>query len=432
MGHDLKKRIYKIFDPAEPVPADEPDLYVELDEVRGREIVVQRLKENIDLSTSFTCQALTGHKGSGKSTELLRLKSQLEKEGYFVVYCETRHDIDDNDVDFLEVLISIIRQLAVQVKDGAKISLKSGYFKDRWERLKKLALTEIDFSSLDLAAGLAKIRTVLKSSPDVRKEIRKALEPDSGNWISAANDVIGEAILELKKKGKKGLVIIADDLDKMITRPFGETGRTTSEYLFINRHQQLAGFKCHMVYTMPLALVYSYCGPTITKLYGGHVPVVPMTRIRNRPGKAEGIFERGYSKMRDMIDRRLTKANARFDDVFQDTNVRDELIRISGGQPSDLMIYIRGAMIRGGLPIEREAVDLTAQEAARTYVRQHRLEYEPILKDVHEKGVFQRTDDSERFIRELLDSRAILQYLNGGEWYALNPVIPLDIVTGQT
>ena len=421
MSEDVEQRIYRIFDPAGPLHEEQMNLYVELDPVRGDADVVNGLAKRIELSDSETCQAITGHRGSGKSTELLRLKKKLEDDKWFVVFCECRKDVDFNDVDFPDVMISILRQMAEQLKDREEISLKPGYFKDRLGRFKELLFTEIDLEKISFDAGLLKLTTALKSGPDMREEIRKALEPDTANWIDAANEYIGVAIDELTQRGYNGLVIIVDDLDKMITRPMEKGEFTTSEHLFIIRHSQISAFKCHTIFTMPLELVYSHKEPEIANRFGGHPCVIPMTKIREKPPSKEEVKE-GMDKFRELIQKRLEKAEADSKDVFEE-GIEDQLIRLSGGQPSELMIIIREALISKGLPITSEAVKRVERAGREAYRRQIRSDYWPILEEVKDNGIFTRTIDREVAIRELLDSRAILQYINEEEWYALNPYI---------
>ncbi len=200
MSYDLK-RIYQVFDPA-PLTEDETDLYVDLNEVRGSSGLVNKLAQTIRLSGKPTCQLLAGHRGSGKSTELQRLQGKLESgpEKFFTVFCEILEDIEPNDVDFPDVLIAIVRQMADQFHKRLKIRLKPGYFKQRWEEIKNLLGSDVDFTKAELGVGLAKFSTAIKSSPNTRIEIRKNLEPRTNSWIDAANDVISDAALKLSKK----------------------------------------------------------------------------------------------------------------------------------------------------------------------------------------------------------------------------------------
>lgn len=422
MSYDLK-RIYQVFDPA-PLTEDETDLYVNLDKVRGSSGLVNKLAQTIRLSGKPTCQLLAGHRGSGKSTELKRLQGKLESgpEKFFTVFCEILEDIEPNDVDFPDVLIAIIRQMAEQFQKRLEVRLKPGYFKQRWEEIKNILGSDVDFTKVELGVGLAKFSAAIKSSPNTRLEIRKNLEPRTNSWIDAANDVISEAVLNLSKKDYVDLVIIVDGLDKMTLRPHPEVGCSTAEYLFAERHAQLTAFNCHLIYTMPIALAYSCRERDIANLYGcAAPPVVPMTMIFDATGKKN---KAGFDKFRELIRRRLKKAGAKENDVFDNNSTRDKIIEYSGGQPRELITLIRDSIIEAELPITLSAIEKVARKARHAYARQLRQEHWAIIEQVRRDHALRRTEENDLLYMELLDNRAILQYENGGEWYGLNPLLP--------
>jgi hypothetical protein len=96
------------------------------------------------------------------------------------------------------------------------------------------------------------------------------MEPDTGNLLNAANDTISEAVLELNKKGYKGLVILVDDLDKIVIRPIDHLGCSSAEYLFVHRAAQLTAFNCHVIYSMPISLANS--APSIGQSSNPYAP----------------------------------------------------------------------------------------------------------------------------------------------------------------
>src|SRR6266542_422296 len=104
MASDIA-RLYQQCDPARPLPAGDPR-YVPVTGVRGPGDLAARLANTIRLSDAPLHLLFTGHRGGGKSTELLRLKHALEHppgvvNGFFVVYFEAdAEDVDVNDVDF--------------------------------------------------------------------------------------------------------------------------------------------------------------------------------------------------------------------------------------------------------------------------------------------------------------------------------------------
>ena len=58
--------IYSIFSPT-PLRADQNELYVDLEDVRGKTGLVQRMAQKIRLAEEPTCQVLTGHRGSARA-----------------------------------------------------------------------------------------------------------------------------------------------------------------------------------------------------------------------------------------------------------------------------------------------------------------------------------------------------------------------------
>ena len=422
MSNDLKS-IYQVFTPA-PLSAEQTDLYVNLDTVRGSSGLVDRLAQNIRLAAAPTCQLLAGHHGSGKSTELRRLQQNLQntKEEFFAVLCDMQEDIDPNDVDFPDILAGIIRQTATQIREKLSIKLKPGYFKQRWQEVKDILYREIDLTKVELDAGLARFTAVIKSSPNTRVEIRKLLEPHTTNWIEAANDVIREAELKLSKKGYSGLVIIVDGLDKISPR-LHESGRCTlAEYLFENRFTQLTAFKCHLVYTMPISVAYSCRERNIAHLYGYVAPpVIPMVMVCDANNRKHN---EGINKFKELIEKRCKKVNVKTS-IFENAKVEDKVIEYSGGQPREVMTLIRDCLVQGGLPIKAKSVEQVARKIRHAYDRQLREEHWEIIKQVRKEHRLKRKEDNDHLYMELLDSRAILQYENGGEWYGINPLLPL-------
>ncbi|MBN1508421.1 MAG: hypothetical protein JW955_16350 [Sedimentisphaerales bacterium] len=422
MAVDLK-RIYRAFDPA-PLSGEDNDLYVPLDDVRGSSDLVPRLTKPIRLSEKATFHLLAGHIGSGKSTELRRVQNELEsaEDRFFTVFCQILEDIDPSDADFPDVLIAIIRQVASEFRERLHITLKPGYFKQRLEELKTLLGTEVKLESLELESGLGKFTAAIKSSPSTRDQIRKALEPVTDTWITAANEVLGEAIQHVAKKGYAGLAIIIDDLDKLSVVPRPESGGSVAERLFLTRHAQLTAFKCHMIYTIPLALAYSCKEREIANLYSMTAPpVVPMTKIFDHDGEKHAP---GFEKFRAIIARRLRKAGVEEKDVFASNAVRDKVVEDSGGQPRFLVTLIRDSLVEGDLPLTKSTVDTVAKKATHSYARQLREEHWKIIEQVRKTHELKRSADNDSFCMDLLANRAILQYLNDKEWYGLNPLLP--------
>jgi hypothetical protein len=99
----------------------------------------------------FTCNLYAGHRGAGKSTELLRLKEDLERQKYYVVYfAADEEDIDPEDAQYTDILLACTRRLLDALKESAKPDPLLNWLGSRWQSLKDLALTEVSFDSLNV------------------------------------------------------------------------------------------------------------------------------------------------------------------------------------------------------------------------------------------------------------------------------------------
>lgn len=150
MTEDLITRIYNSFHPFEPLQPGSP-AYVDCSEVRGKEDIFREIGKKIIRSNCKTCQLYTGHRGVGKSTELLRLKEYLEKNGCFVVYFgATEGDIDEQDVQYTDIILASVRHILEELKDRADPQPLLQCLESRWTALKDLALSEVDFETLQI------------------------------------------------------------------------------------------------------------------------------------------------------------------------------------------------------------------------------------------------------------------------------------------
>jgi hypothetical protein len=205
-----------------------------------------RLANEIERSDGPLHLLFAGHRGGGKSTELLRLEHRLsqppaEGEGFFIVYFEAdKEDVDVNDVDFPDLLLAVIRQVGKALRERAGVELRPARLSRFVDDFKQLLGSEVQFERLELDAKIARFTAAIKSSPNVRRDIRKALEPGVSNLIQAANDLLDEASTRLKARGFRDLVLIADNLDRIVLRDIPDSPFNTHEQLFINRGAQLA------------------------------------------------------------------------------------------------------------------------------------------------------------------------------------------------
>ncbi len=241
--------------------------YIDFAKVRGNSII-QELQRTIVLSEDEpTCQLFTGHIGCGKSTELSKLKTQLEKEGFHVVYFKSSQDLDMADVDISDILLAITRQISQSLED-AGIKLQPSRFQELLQGAATLLNSDVmglnvkvpkggnwglkaESDKFNLSLGIAEITTKAKNSTTIRSLLRQHLEPRVNSILEALNqELIAPAQQQLEEQNKPGLVVIVDNLDCIDNRiRLGD--KSQPEYLFIERGEQLNKLQCHVVYTIP-------------------------------------------------------------------------------------------------------------------------------------------------------------------------------------
>ncbi|HEY9802238.1 MAG TPA: P-loop NTPase fold protein [Leptolyngbyaceae cyanobacterium] len=428
MPLDLE-RFYQACNPSRPLimsNASDRSYYIDFAAVRGGKIIEALLRTITRISPDApTCQLFTGHLGCGKSTELLRLKAELEEQQFHVVYFESTHVLEMADVDVTDILLAIAGQVSESL-EAIKIRLKPKYFTRLFGEVVDFLQTPIELGvEGELSVGIAKITAKTKESPQLRRRLRDYLEPRTQSILQSINsELLERANKDLKALGKRGLVVIVDNLDRVAIRPL-PSGVSLPEYLFIERGEQLRNLNCHVVYTIPLALTFSNNSAELQHRLGGGVApkVLPMIPVRLRSGE---IFTQGLGLMRQMVLARSfpdIRASDRLElttEVFDSLETLDRLCLISGGHVRDLLGLLFDCLREQDPPFGRDCVELVIQRQ-RDYranaIDPH--EWELIFKVMQEQRV---KGDIE--YHALLRSLFVFEYRDHqGAWFAVNPVI---------
>lgn len=425
---DILKKLFNTFDPFRPLPAGDP-LYVDCREVRGDRDILEELGGEILLSDSMTCQLYIGHRGAGKSTELLRLQAYLNGEDCFVVYfAADEEDIDPEDAQYTDILLACARHLLESLKESADPKPVLKWLKSRLQELKDLALTEISLEGFEVELGVAdftKLTTKLKSEPGIRQKIREQVNPHTKDLITALNQFIGEAKKKLPS-GYSQLLIIVDNLDRVVPVVQGD-GRTNHEHIFIDRNEQLKALSLHshLIYTVPISIAYSAQRSNLRDIYG-EFQVLPMIMVRTKAGE---VYEPGITIVKEVIAKRINQIDPKLSlktDIFENQEILDQLCLMSGGHMRELILLMRSTIKRTAkLPIPLKAVQRAITEAREHYRRTVEHDQWQILAEVsHSKDIV-----NEDQCRRLLFSRCLLEYRyfdTEGElqcWHDVHPLI---------
>lgn len=283
--------------------------YVDFSDWRGDEhiqMVARRItRANQAQPVQYLKQLVTGHRGCGKTTELLRLKAHLEDKGYFVVYFDSALELDMNDVDYTDILMSTMYQLAWQVNEAdLDIQLREKQVENLLRRLGQV--TQETESQITVESGieaevgtgvklpfftaLASIKSAFKHGTTQKKNYRIEIKQRVALFLQDLNDLINDLQIKLGDIGKKGLVIIIDSLDRIIPGTLDEEGRRTSHTeIFIEHSDHLKAPHCHIVYTVPISIHFN---ANLNTVYSDKTVTIPMIKVRDED---DSEYEGGLS-----------------------------------------------------------------------------------------------------------------------------------------
>lgn len=428
----------RLFNACDPSRAARPEYYVDGTPARGGSGLVSDYMQKLGLAQAgaYRTYLLSGHIGCGKSSELTHLRQKLKAAGYVPVLVSTDEYLDVFDVTAPDILLAALTELADVLRDDHSIELVTAT--PFWKRIGDV-INQIQVEG-ELAAKTAipgapveasvKIKVQkLRQDDSLRKRVRDALEARAGSLLDEVNATLLHAsrALDEKKKGHRGIVLLLDNLERIVKVGSQREGLASHRELFIERHAQLTGLAAHVIYTVPLRLLRSQVdGPTVQQLYGDYF-VLPMIKIHARQDRSP--YATGIRCLKDMLEKRAGQPLAQ---VFAPAAL-DFLLTYSGGHTRLLMSFVQQACAYAqSLPIPlsaaHRAIAQTVSMYSTTIVESHwRKLAELDLSDD------QKLRNGDLDYLGLLESLAILEYVNGGEetnpfdpveqWYAVNPIV---------
>ena len=419
----------------EPLQLGDPR-YVDLSagqETRDLVLLRQYVEGQSADERRYALAAFSGHRGCGKTTQLLRLQRDLGPRFTSIHVYADETLLQDPDLDYPDLMLWLVDQLAREF-DRLGHRLDERLLKDVAEWF--AARTEEDVTTLRAEATveaeaetgakaglylislklLARIKSMMQGSVERRQTMRRELQRYSADLLSRVNQLLDAAARVLERGGKSpDLLIVQDNLDRL--------GAVPAERLFIEKGDLLGRLNAHAIYTAPVAMVLSAAANTGQVFE--HSYTLPMVKVQQRNG-------RPYSKGIEALVA-LIAARADLGEVFADAKVPQYLARMSGGSVRDLIRLLSEAQSFA----RADGKDRIDQSSAKDAVQRVRLSLERTLwpykalagihrsKSLPEPEVAdqQQLEQARAFYADLLIKGVVLEY-NGGEcWYDVHPIM---------
>ena len=350
----------------------------------------------------------SGHRGCGKSTELLHLLSNPEiSRKYWPINFSIREEADIIDLDFRDVLLAIGGRLFREYrKKGGQLPDQLLKELNGWKgKVEKEISTILEgrASDVELSAGIdaffANAGMKMKLEPATRVELRQVVETDITGLISIINHVA----TAIYSRERRIPLILIDDMDK----PDLEKARA----IFHDRREIMMQPNCAIVYTVSSALFYSKEFDAIRD------QAVFLQNIELHPPMDPAAHHaEGYNTLRQFVHVRMAPE-------LSDEDALEAAISYSGGVFREMARIMRTAIGRArrrrSSRLDCSDVEWAATEIRNEYRRILDKEDIKLLKKVAENNRLEYTDR----LRPLLQLLALLEYRDGENWCDVHPVL---------
>jgi hypothetical protein len=397
---------------------------------------IERLFTGISFSDNESLHLVTGQRGTGKSTELLRLRNTLQDNGYVVFYINMLEYLHASEpVEITDFLISACIGLAREAEEKYGLNqLQESY----WGRLQgffkaiRLEKANIEAEALGVKFGIdlannLRIDDVFKRrlQEASRGYIRQLVE-DAHHFVM---DLVNAVRAKLNQPDQQVAFII--DSFEQIRGHYGNAAQVHDSIvrMFTTYGRNLQLPMLHTVITIPPYL--SSAAPNVARVLGS-MPVISLPSIHVRKRQCAEVDEVGVRIMQQIVKRRSPEAT----EIFNDAGLR-ELAIASGGDLRDFFglvrstLVIAGTSLTVGLPIQFPVMHKAKEQLQRSMLPINDQAVQWLAK-VHTTGQAE-LPESEKLpeLAELFDNNLIINYRNGDDWYGIHPLVVDYVVERQ-
>ncbi|HLP44470.1 MAG TPA: hypothetical protein VK469_00895 [Candidatus Kapabacteria bacterium] len=368
-----------------------------------------------------------GHAGNGKSTELNKFIFDPEISRRFeIIKIDILESLDPNDIDIVEFLITICFHILTFAEEK-NIKIES-YFKNQFEKLEgffreklKIETTQSKGRTKEMGiqseAGSSFIFLFLKFKADFYAKMRGDVDSrhtvrnEYRPRINELTGLVKNLVMDIKPKleGKEPLIIV-DGLDRAAV--------VAAEKLFADDAQNLALIdNVSMLLTVPISLIHSVKSAMVENTVGKmHVLKNILIRTSNKTKTDE--TERNREAMKNAVLRRM-------EEKLISAEALDMAVDYAGGVFRTLIELIASAalqadVIKGTRISENDMKEAIKELRIKRSRSLSRSQWE-ILIEIDTNKKFTGDMDEKRL--QLLAGLYVLEYINGGEWYSVNPLL---------
>ena len=389
---------------------------------------VQELADQVDFTEGAGAYLFTGNRGTGKTTELLRLSQQLQDKGCTVFYADMSEYLNlTASVEISDFLITIFGALSEKVSDRYHSTPGDrGFF----DRMSDFLSQEVKLEGLSLAVDGVELKAALLQDPTFKQQLQKGTRGHVARLVKEAQKFALEVatfVRERENDENRKIVFIVDSVERL--RGVGDTKDVnevfkSAETIFSSHADKLKFSGINVVYTVPPYLS-ALAGGLGAYYSGGRIYTLPSVHIYDAcpPDNAEPQpSDTGVNAMLEVLTRRYPQ----WQTFLREEDVR-RLACSSGGDLRDFFRMLQQCVIKSlhpqHLPLP-ESVIKSAEDAVRNDMLPLAQDDREKLRQIsrYHKPELESLDKLPDFAR-LLQGKYVLNYRNGQDWYDIHPLL---------
>ena len=397
---------YVVLDPIRPLEGEWLErFYAE----RPEEASIAPLLQALSLDPSDDDKTLfTGHRGSGKTTELARLEEILRPTHTVVRFGENLFNL--GDVHYTDLLVVLGQQVFQKARDsGVRLNedrlhdLLFWYTTHVFEKSEQgKAVSEVGG---ELDAVFARFSMKLINDAPYRREIVRAqTQANLADLLRRLNSLLED----LQAKSGRRTMVIVDGLEKMYDL-------NQVHDLFCQGANALMEPHCRAIYTVPLALYHTDDFQQVRMSFTRDFPL-PNVRTVERDGRTPCL--EGRQALLHVLDCRLIPG-------LLAPEAAERLVDLCGGVLKELIALARNAVLRARRvrgekgPAQPADVEYAARQVRNTYRAALTKEQYEGLWQLYSGGRFVNSEVA----RSLMQNLSLLGYDGEDAWWDIHPIV---------
>ena len=390
---------------------------------------VLRLARKIEWKQHESTQLFSGFRGTGKSTELRRLRKVLSERGFKVVLCDMQKYINlSSPIEVSDFLISTAGAISDALSEDPELLGDDLAQRGYWQRaVDFFTRTQIAFDSLPIGskAGDAsgQLKLALKDDPSFREQLQTKMKGRLGALADDVRSFMADVVKAIRDKHEDEgtqLVVLLDSIEQIRGTSADESDVFASvESLFAGHPDKLKFDSVHLVYTVPPWLKIR--SPGVAKYYDGS-ETLPCVKLRERDG---------------------TRCDAGLEILDQIVRGRGDWTRLLTPEDFERVRFVTGGYLRDLFKLLQN-ITISAPDHDARPLSPATIDYEiAVLRNgymplAHEDSRWlarvARSHEAELAehstiprLSRLFDTHLLLCYRNGQEWYGIHPLLQDEV-----